>query len=65
MTFRALKGNNIIACVQPPPSLKKKSANDQKHRAFFDQSGQYPQLKAIKWRDTTLFDSEDDYRTGC
>ena len=23
MTFRALKGNNIIACVQPPPSLWK------------------------------------------
>ena len=23
MTFRALKGNNIIACVQPPPSLRK------------------------------------------
>ena len=52
MTFRALKGNNIIACVQPPPS-------------FFDQSGQYPELFAIKWRDTTHFDSEDDYRTGC
>ena len=23
MTFRAIKGNNIIACVQPPPSLGK------------------------------------------
>ena len=23
MTFRALKGNNIIACEQPPPFLRK------------------------------------------
>ena len=23
MTFRAIKGINIIACVQPPPSLGK------------------------------------------
>ena len=31
MTFRALKGNNIIACVQPPPSLKKKNRQTTKN----------------------------------
>ena len=30
----------------------------------FDQSGQY-RVKYINWCDTTHFDSEDDYCTGC
>ena len=31
-----------------------------------DQSDQYPEFKnTINWHDTTHFDSEDDYRTGC
>ena len=30
-----------------------------------DQSGQQPEYNTINWRDTTHFDSEHDYRTGC
>ena len=30
-----------------------------------DWSDQQPEYNTIKWRDTTHFDSEDDYRTGC
>ena len=37
----------------------------KKHRHLLDQSGHYTELNTINWRDTTQFDSEDDYRTGC
>ena len=39
--------------------------DDKKHRHLIDQSGHYTELNTINWRDTTQFDSEDDYRTGC
>ena len=37
----------------------------QKISHLIDQSGHYTEFNAINWRDTTQFDSEDDYRTGC
>ena len=36
----------------------------KKHRDLIDQSGQWPEFNTMNWRDTTHFDSEDDYRTG-
>ena len=32
---------------------------------LIDQSGQQPEFNTINWRDTTHFDSEDNYRKGC
>ena len=37
----------------------------QQDEDLTDQSGQYPEFNAYNWRDTTRFESKDDYRTGC
>ena len=39
--------------------------DDQQHRVLIDLSGLLPEFTTTKWRDTTHFDHEDDYRKGC
>ena len=40
-------------------------AGYQWHHDLTDLSGEPPEFNTINWHDTTHFDSEDDYYTGC
>ena len=55
MILRVFRANNITSSL----------TGDQWHRDLIDQSGEWLEFNTINWRDTTHFDSEDDYSTGC
>ena len=55
MILRVFIGNNITVQL----------TDDQQHRVLIDLSGLLPEFTTTKWRDTTHFDHEDDYRKGC